>query len=528
MERQSFPEFLSGFSEYLNENGFVIDQNFIVDYLKLVNKLKININNKNELENTLRPFLVKNKHENKDFSFYFNNYLKTNGDVIVTDKNKNKILKLLEEKSTKANSLKNITEKINQLNLENSLFNSDFIPIEKIQLFDKEMNEIKSFFIKEYNNDKLTDKIIRIMDQISKKNIENLDFNEILKLEQNIMFNNFDSLEKMNLLRNNFNSLNKNLTFLNNNKNIFFKTQTKENEFKELNDKKEKLKQSLLKIENDFNEIKSLIIKSNNLLHRKEFHGKNSVQSFGLTELELNKNFDKLSDKEKNKIYEFISENAKLFKTKVGKNIRTRNKHKLDMGETIKKACQTNGIPMKLMFEKPKINKSKLILFLDISGSCRKASELMIYFAYQLKDLFGGGCKVYCFVNSLYDVSDIFDDNNDVKSVFENVLNQIPTKGAYSNYYIPFEDFTKNHMSDLTKDTIAIFIGDARNNQNETGEDNIKAIARKCKSSYWLNTEEIDRWNKKDSIISIYSKYMKNTFKVLNSKDLIQSLLNIK
>ena len=222
MERQSFPEFLSGFSEYLNENGFVIDQNFIVDYLKLVNKLKININNKNELENTLRPFLVKNKHENKDFSFYFNNYLKTNGDVIVTDKNKNKILKLLEEKSTKANSLKNITEKINQLNLENSLFNSDFIPIEKIQLFDKEMNEIKSFFIKEYNNDKLTDKIIRIMDQISKKNIENLDFNEILKLEQNIMFNNFDSLEKMNLLRNNFNSLNKNLTFLNNNKNIFF------------------------------------------------------------------------------------------------------------------------------------------------------------------------------------------------------------------------------------------------------------------------------------------------------------------
>lgn len=165
---------------------------------------------------------------------------------------------------------------------------------------------------------------------------------------------------------------------------------------------------------------------------------------------------------------------------------------------------------------------------MDISGSCRKASELMIYFAYQLKDLFGGGCKVYCFVNSLYDVSDIFDDNNDVKSVFENVLNQIPTKGAYSNYYIPFEDFTQNHMSDLTKDTIAIFIGDARNNQNETGEDNIKAIARKCKSSYWLNTEEVDRWDKKDSIISTYSKYMKNTFEVLNSKDLMQSLLSIK
>ena len=65
-------------------------------------------------------------------------------------------------------------------------------------------------------------------------------------------------------------------------------------------------------------------------------------------------------------------------------------------------------------------------------------------------------------------------------------------------------------------------------NDNDSGEDNIKAIARRCKSAFWLNTEENSLWDENDSIISTYAEYMKNVFEVTNSINLINALLNIK
>ena len=55
---------------------------------------------------------------------------------------------------------------------------------------------------------------------------------------------------------------------------------------------------------------------------------------------------------------------------------------------------------------------------------------------------------------------------------------------------------------------IFIYIGDARNNKNASGEDYVKAIARKAKKAFWLNTEEVDKWNHGDSIMGVYAKYM--------------------
>lgn len=55
------------------------------------------------------------------------------------------------------------------------------------------------------------------------------------------------------------------------------------------------------------------------------------------------------------------------------------------MGKTIQAACKTGGIPFEVCFAKPKRNRSNLILILDISGSCKEASEMMLGFMYLLK-----------------------------------------------------------------------------------------------------------------------------------------------
>ena len=97
-----------------------------------------------------------------------------------------------------------------------------------------------------------------------------------------------------------------------------------------------------------------------------------------------------------------------------------------------------------------------------------------------MKEVFPGGCKTYAFTNRLYDISKFFETDNPDESV-KAVLDAIPRAGAYSNYEVPFRTFYEEHMSEVTGDSYVYFIGDARNNKNASGEDYVKAIARKAK-----------------------------------------------
>ena len=64
-------------------------------------------------------------------------------------------------------------------------------------------------------------------------------------------------------------------------------------------------------------------------------------------------------------------------------------------------------------------------------------------------------------------------------------------------------------------------IGDARNNKNRSGEEYVKAIARKAKKAFWLNTEEMSDWNTGDSIIGTYAKYMTKVAQTTTAAELL-------
>lgn len=255
------------------------------------------------------------------------------------------------------------------------------------------------------------------------------------------------------------------------------------------------------------------IVKNNSISHRKEFESQkchNSVKCSykgDTTGIDMDKDFSKMTEEEKRKISDFIKDNARKFRTRLSRKIKATKASKINISDTIKKSCQTGGIPLRLMYEKPIRQKSNLILILDVSGSCKNASEMMLIFMHAMKEVFPGGCKTYAFTNKLYDISEFF-EINDAETAAKEILKAIPRSGAYSNYYIPFETFYEKHYYEVTGDSYVYFIGDARNNKNKSGEDYVKAIARKAKKAFWLNTEDMNKWDNGDSIISTYAPYM--------------------
>lgn len=282
----------------------------------------------------------------------------------------------------------------------------------------------------------------------------------------------------------------------------------------EINNKLKELSQ------NGTEQNNGLKIKDMSVLHRAEFHGGGSVQALDPAFVKAGeKDFKKLSEQEKKMIRDYLRQNLLAFKTRMTRNINSRRRLSMDIEDTLREAVRTCALPMKLLYKLPKRSKADLILILDVSGSCKAASEMMLTFIGILKEIFPRGCSAFAFVNQLYDISRVY-DTADIDTSIKEVLNMIPRAGQYSNYERPLRTMWEQYRNKITKDSCVIFIGDARNNKNDAGKEYIKNICRKAKCAYWLNTDTHEKWDHGDSIASVYGKYAK-MYETINVNELL-------
>lgn len=268
---------------------------------------------------------------------------------------------------------------------------------------------------------------------------------------------------------------------------------------------------------------KKLTVKGQSFYHREVF-----VSTGGAVQLLKDseapacaeKNFKSLSLEERNLLYRYLREHILKFKTKLTRHIDQMDRASLDMAETIRNACKSGGIPMRLHYQKPRPGKTDLFLVVDISGSCRAASEMLLTFVYLLKDAFPRGCRTFAFVNSLYDLSGMMDvRTQDINGAISSVLGTIPTRGVYSDYGRPIRSLYQQHFPEITRDSIIIWMGDARSNYLDPAYREYRAICRRAKRAYFLNTEKVSSWNTADSIAGGYAKYAK-MFEAVNVSEL--------
>lgn len=274
-------------------------------------------------------------------------------------------------------------------------------------------------------------------------------------------------------------------------------------------------------IEKASKEIEKLI----SIKNRVEFQeGHNSVKNYLDV---LNKNISKLNTEDCVMLSNYIRANASKFKTRISKNMKKDKAKIFDYRATIKKSMKTDGVPLELIYKKPKANKVKIVCILDISGSCIKPAKTMLNFLYELSSVFKGGVRSFVFVRDIAEVSDLFFTNN-ILTAIEKATVAVPNKGTYSDYNFAFRKFDSEYFNCIDKNTIVLYLGDARNNKNKSGEQYVARIAQKAKSLIWLNTEQKEKWNTGDSIMSTYETYMDEVYEIGTVEDIINFLNTFK
>ena len=181
---------------------------------------------------------------------------------------------------------------------------------------------------------------------------------------------------------------------------------------------------------------------------------------------------------------------------------------KLDIRKTIRDNWVNQSILFKLRWSYKKIDRPKILVICDVSGSVGAYARFMLMFLFSLTEVVS---KIRAFVFSSYlgEVTDEFKGSS-LETAIESALSKYG--GGSTDYGHSLSDFVSLCLEDIDKKTTVVILGDARNNFGPDKAFLLKTIYERSKQIYWLNPEGKYRWNTGDSVMNTYSAYCTKVF----------------
>ena len=185
---------------------------------------------------------------------------------------------------------------------------------------------------------------------------------------------------------------------------------------------------------------------------------------------------------------------------------RTRRRHlrgHLDTRRTLRRNMGWGGIPFITVWKQKRIEKPRVMVLCDVSGSVAAMSGFLLMFLYALNEALKD-IRSFAFAGSLIEVSDILE-----KEPVEQAIGTIMTTIGYgsSNYGNSFADFEDGWMKFVNNKTTVIILGDGRGNKTDPRTDVVGRISQRCKRIIWLNPEYKSAWGTGDSDMPRYAPY---------------------
>lgn len=184
----------------------------------------------------------------------------------------------------------------------------------------------------------------------------------------------------------------------------------------------------------------------------------------------------------------------------------TRRKHlrgHLDVRRTLRRNMGWGGVPFITVWKQKKIEKARVMVLCDVSGSVAWIAQFLLMFLYALTEVLSD-IRSYAYSDSLIEVSDIMEK----EPIDDAIAHVLAAMGfGNSNYGAAFEDFENGWMPQVTNKTTVIILGDARGNETDPRTDILARVSKRAKKIIWLNPEFKSSWGAGDSDIFRYAPY---------------------
>jgi uncharacterized protein with von Willebrand factor type A (vWA) domain len=205
------------------------------------------------------------------------------------------------------------------------------------------------------------------------------------------------------------------------------------------------------------------------------------------------KTFDS-RDVEANK--ELVEELARRLRSHLSRRYKRSKRGRLDFRRTIRASIAHGGVPINRQLRSRRPGKPDLVALCDLSGSVAVVSDFLLALLAPAADYFRR-VQTFAYVDRLSTVS--FEQGHVVPHEAIDLY-------AFSDFGKVLQHFWQEHGDSLlTRNTLVLVLGDARNNRRPPRPDLLARIHNHAKKLIWLNPEPRERWNTGDSVISRYA-----------------------
>jgi uncharacterized protein with von Willebrand factor type A (vWA) domain len=182
---------------------------------------------------------------------------------------------------------------------------------------------------------------------------------------------------------------------------------------------------------------------------------------------------------------------------------RIANRGHLDLRRTLRRNLAYDGTPFDLQWRTVRLQRPRVFVLCDVSGSVRNVARFLLTFLYSLHEVLPR-VRAFAFSNQLGEISEYF-TQHPLTDAIEMSLDDYG-KGS-TDYGVAFRRLVELAIADMDSRSTLIILGDARNNYFETGEKELRRLASRCRQVIWLNPESEERWGEGDSEMRKYRRH---------------------
>jgi uncharacterized protein len=211
---------------------------------------------------------------------------------------------------------------------------------------------------------------------------------------------------------------------------------------------------------------------------------------------------------------ELVEELGRRYRARHARRVERAARGRLDLRRTFRRAMSHGGVPLELLFRRPRPGKSDLVALVDLSFSTATAAEFLLALLAPARRFFRR-VLLLAYVGDLREVS------------YENghVVPHGPLDLAdRSDFGRVLRRFGEGYEHALGRNTVLLVLGDARNNRRPARADLLARLRRQVRTLVWLNPEPSARWNTGDSVIGVYAKHIDVLLAAENLRQLTQGL----
>lgn len=192
---------------------------------------------------------------------------------------------------------------------------------------------------------------------------------------------------------------------------------------------------------------------------------------------------------------ELVRKLAKRLATRHARRRKKAQRGMLDVRRTMRRNMSNDGLLFNLHWKRTKVERPRLVVMCDVSGSVAAVSRFFLMFLYSLDEVMPR-TRSFVFSNRAGEISDKM-AAGDMDEVMTQALRDYG--GGSTDYGMAMEDLAQAVLDEMDHRTTLLVLGDARSNFGDPGHLILKEMATRARRVIWLNPEPEASWNTGDS-----------------------------